>query len=67
MAEIYRQIKRLPLKPIRSNLIRLEEGEKLFLASRPHFLYREKHYPNMRIFGFGRAFLTDRRFTFTVG
>jgi hypothetical protein len=64
VAEIYRQIKRLPLKPIRSNLIRLEEGEKLFLASRPHFLYREKHYPNMRIFGFGRAFLTDRRFTF---
>jgi len=64
VAEIYRQIKRMPLKPIHSNLIRLEEGEKLYLVSRPHFLFREKRYPNLRIFGFGRAFLTDRRFTF---
>jgi len=64
VAEIYRQIKSMPLKPIRSNLIRLEKGEKLYLVSRPHFLYREKFYPNLRIFGFGRAFLTDRRFTF---
>jgi len=64
VAEIYRQIKVMPLKPIRSSLIRLEEGEKLYLVSRPHFLYREKRYPDLRIFGFGRAFLTNRRFIF---
>lgn len=64
VAEIYRQIKVMPLKPIRSSLIRLEEGEKLYLVSRPHFLYREKLYPDLRIFGFGRAFLTNRRFIF---
>ena len=64
VAEIYRQIKAMPLRPTRSSLIRLEEGEKLYLVSRPHFLYRERQYPNLRIFGFGRAFLTDRRFIF---
>jgi 1-acyl-sn-glycerol-3-phosphate acyltransferase len=64
VAEIYRQIRVMPLKPIRSNLIQLEQGEKLFLVSRPHLLYRERRYPNLRIFGFGRAFLTDRRFIF---
>jgi 1-acyl-sn-glycerol-3-phosphate acyltransferase len=63
-AEIYRQIKGMPLKTIRSNLIRLEEGEKLYLVSRPHPLYRERRYPKLRILGFGRAFLTDRRFIF---
>jgi 1-acyl-sn-glycerol-3-phosphate acyltransferase len=64
VAEIYRQIKGMTLKPIRSNLIDLEEAEELYLVSRPHLLYRERRYPNLRIFGFGRAFLTDRRFTF---
>jgi 1-acyl-sn-glycerol-3-phosphate acyltransferase len=64
VAQIYRQIKNMPLKPIRSNLISLEEGEMLYLVSRPHLLYRERRYPNLRIFGYGRAFLTDRRFTF---
>ncbi len=64
VAELYRLIKSMPLKPIHSNLIRLEEGEKLYLVSRPHFLYRERQYPDLRIFGFGRAFLTDRRFIF---
>jgi 1-acyl-sn-glycerol-3-phosphate acyltransferase len=64
VADTYRQIKVMPLKPIRSSLLRLEEGEKLYLVSRPHFLYREKRYPDLRIFGFGRAFLTSRRFIF---
>jgi len=64
VAEIYRQIKVMPLIPIRSGLIHLEEGEKLYLVSRTHFLYREKQYPDLRIFGFGRVFLTDRRFIF---
>jgi 1-acyl-sn-glycerol-3-phosphate acyltransferase len=63
-AELYGQVKTMPLKPIRSSLIQLEAGEKLYLVSRPHFLYREKRYPNLRLFGFGRAFLTDRRFLF---
>ena len=49
-----------PMQPIHSNLLRLEEGEKLYLVSRPHLLYRERQYPKLRIFGFGRAFLTDR-------
>ena len=64
VAEIYRQIKDMPMKPIRSNLIRLQVAEKLYLVSRPHFLYREREFPDLRIFGFGRAFLTDRRFVF---
>jgi 1-acyl-sn-glycerol-3-phosphate acyltransferase len=64
VAELYRQIKAMPIKPIRSNRIQLEEGEMLYLISQPHFLYRERQYPDLRIFGFGRAFLTDRRFIF---
>jgi hypothetical protein len=64
VAEIYRRIKDIALKPIPSNWIRLEEEEKLYLVSRPQFLYREKQFPDLRIFGFGRAFLTDRRFVF---
>jgi 1-acyl-sn-glycerol-3-phosphate acyltransferase len=64
VAEIYRQIKVMPLIPIRSSLIGLQRGEKLYLVSQPHYLYREKQYPDLRIFGFGRAFLTDRRFIF---
>jgi 1-acyl-sn-glycerol-3-phosphate acyltransferase len=64
VAEVYRQVREMPLKAIRSNLIELDRGEKLYLVSRPHLLYREKQYPYLRIFGYGRAFLTDRRFTF---
>jgi 1-acyl-sn-glycerol-3-phosphate acyltransferase len=64
VAELYKQVKAMPLNTIRSSLIQLESGEKLYLVSRRHFLYREKLYPDLRIFGFGRAFLTDRRFVF---
>lgn len=64
VADLYRQIRAMPLNPIHSTLIELEQGEQLYLVSRPHFLYREKLYPALRIFGFGRAFLTDRRFVF---
>jgi 1-acyl-sn-glycerol-3-phosphate acyltransferase len=64
VAQLYQQIKAMPLNTIHSSLIQLENGEQLYLASRPHFLYREKSYPELRIFGFGRAFLTDRRFVF---
>ena len=64
VADLYRQIKTVPLNPIHSSLIELEEGEQLYLVSRAHFLYRQRSYPDLRIFGFGRAFLTDRRFVF---
>jgi hypothetical protein len=64
VAELYQQIKAMPLTVIHSSLIQLDDDEKLYLVSRPHFLYREKSYPDLLIFGFGRAFLTDRRFVF---
>jgi 1-acyl-sn-glycerol-3-phosphate acyltransferase len=64
VAQLYRQIKAMPLNTIHSSLIQQESGEQLYLVSRPHFFYREKSYPELRIFGFGRAFLTDRRFVF---
>ncbi|UCF96902.1 MAG: 1-acyl-sn-glycerol-3-phosphate acyltransferase [Spirochaetaceae bacterium] len=63
-AAVYRRIRSFPLKPIAASPLSLQEGEKLFLASRPHFLYREKQFPDLRLIGFGRAFLTDRRFIF---
>jgi 1-acyl-sn-glycerol-3-phosphate acyltransferase len=64
VAELYRRIRSMPLKPIRSTLLSLDDKEKLYLVSRPHLLYREKRYPNLRLLGFGRAFVTDRRFVF---
>ncbi len=64
VAEWYRRIRALPLTPIRSALVRLEPGEKLFLVSRAHFLFREKRFPRLRLFAFGRALLTDRRLLF---
>jgi 1-acyl-sn-glycerol-3-phosphate acyltransferase len=64
VAELYRRIKSIPIKPIRSSLLSLDGKEELYLVSRPHLLYREKRYPNLRLLGFGRAFLTDRRFIF---
>ena len=64
VAEWYRRIRDLPLTPIRSALVRLDPGEKLFLVSRAHFLFREKRFPRLRLFAFGRALLTDRRLLF---
>ncbi len=64
VAEWYRRIRVFPLAPIRSALVRLEPGEKLFLVSRAHFLFREKRFPGLRLFAFGRALLTDRRLLF---
>jgi len=64
VAQLYQQIRAMPLNTIPSSLIQLESGEQLYLVSRPQFLYREKVYPKLRIFGFGRAFLTDRRIVF---
>ena len=64
VAEWYRRIRDLPLTPIRSALAPLNPGEKLFLVSRAHFLFREKRFPRLRLFAFGRALLTDRRLLF---
>jgi len=64
VAEHYRAIRDLPLVPIRTLMLRLEEGEKLYLVSRAHFLFREKRFPRLRLHAFGRAFLTDRRLLF---
>jgi 1-acyl-sn-glycerol-3-phosphate acyltransferase len=63
-AELYRQIKKLPPRPIRSSLLPLEGDETLYLVSRPYFVYREKRYPNLRLLGLGRAFLTNKRLVF---
>jgi 1-acyl-sn-glycerol-3-phosphate acyltransferase len=64
VAEWYRRIRELPLTPMGSSLVRLEPGEKLFLVSRAHFLFRERRFPRLRLFAFGRALLTDRRLLF---
>jgi 1-acyl-sn-glycerol-3-phosphate acyltransferase len=64
LAAMYARVKALPLKPIRSNLIHLEPDEPLFLVSRPHLMYRQRNFPRLRLYGFGRAFLTARRFIF---
>ncbi len=64
VAELYRSIRSLPLPAIRSSLLPLEEGETLYLVSRPHLLFWERRFPHLRIHGLGRAFLTDRRLLF---
>jgi 1-acyl-sn-glycerol-3-phosphate acyltransferase len=64
VAELYARVREMPLRPIRSNLIRLDPGEELYLVSRPHLMYRQRRFPRLRLFGFGRAFLTGRRFIF---
>ncbi|MBN1837127.1 MAG: 1-acyl-sn-glycerol-3-phosphate acyltransferase [Spirochaetales bacterium] len=64
LAELYARIRSMPLRPIRSSLIRLDADEKLFLVSRTHLLYSQRRFPRLRLFGLGRAFLTDRRFIF---
>jgi 1-acyl-sn-glycerol-3-phosphate acyltransferase len=64
VAQVYQQIKAVPLTTIHSSLFQPGEDERLYLVSRPHLLYRERTYPRLRIFGHGRAFLTDKRFVF---
>jgi 1-acyl-sn-glycerol-3-phosphate acyltransferase len=64
VAEWYRRIRELPFAPILSPLASLPPGEKLYLVSRAHFLFREKRFPRLRLYAFGRAMLTDRRLLF---
>lgn len=55
----------MPLNPIRSELrLGLASDEQIFLISRPRFLFTQEKFPNLRVFAFGRAFLTSRRLVF---
>lgn len=61
----YERIKSMPLTPIRSEArLGLAPGEQIYLISRPHFIFMQEKFPNLRVFAFGRAFLTDRRLLF---
>jgi 1-acyl-sn-glycerol-3-phosphate acyltransferase len=65
LPDYYARIRDLPLLPIRTEIrIGLVPGEKLYLISRPRFLMKQEVFPNLRVFAFGRAFLTDRRLIF---
>lgn len=65
LADLYARIRAMPLAPIRPvPWLRLAEGEHLYLASRPRFLLMQERFPNLRVFAFGRAFLTSRRLVF---
>jgi 1-acyl-sn-glycerol-3-phosphate acyltransferase len=64
VAEWYRYIRDLPLVPIHTHLLKLEEEEQLYLVSRAHFLFRERRFPRLRLYAFGRVLLTGRRLLF---
>ena len=65
LADLYARIRRMPLTPIRPvPWLALAKGEQLYLASRPRFLFKQEQFPNLRVFAFGRAFLTSRRLVF---
>jgi 1-acyl-sn-glycerol-3-phosphate acyltransferase len=62
---LYERIASMPLTPIRSQVkLGLAEGEPVLLISRPRFLFTQERFPHVRVFAFGRAFLTDRRLVF---
>jgi 1-acyl-sn-glycerol-3-phosphate acyltransferase len=61
----YARIKAMPFTPIRTEArLTLAQGEQVYLISRPHFLFRQDKFPNLRRLAFGRAFLTDKRLLF---
>ena len=61
----YRQVSTMPFTPIRTEVrLGLAPGEEIFLISRPRFLFKQETFPNLRVFAFGRAFLTDQRLVF---
>jgi 1-acyl-sn-glycerol-3-phosphate acyltransferase len=65
LPDYYTRIKAMPLAPIRTELrLGLEDGERLLMISRPRFLFKQEVFPNLRVFAFGRLFLTDRRLIF---
>ncbi len=61
----YEHIRSMPFSPIRSQVrLGLGPGEHVLLISRPRFLFIQEKFPNLRVFAFGRAFLTDERLVF---
>jgi 1-acyl-sn-glycerol-3-phosphate acyltransferase len=61
----YEHISTMPLTPIRSEVrLGLAPDEHILLISRPRFLFKQERFPNVRVFAFGRAFLTNRRLIF---
>jgi 1-acyl-sn-glycerol-3-phosphate acyltransferase len=61
----YARIKAMPFTPIRTEArLNLAPAEEVYLISRPHFLFRQDKFPNLRRLAFGRAFLTSRRLLF---
>ena len=61
----YEHISTMPLTPIRSEIrLGLAPGEQILLISRPRFLFTQERFPNLRVFAFGRAFLTNQRLIF---
>jgi 1-acyl-sn-glycerol-3-phosphate acyltransferase len=61
----YKHISAMDFTPIRSEVrLGLGPGERIFLISRPRFLFKQEAFPNLRLFAFGRAFLTNRRLVF---
>ncbi|HET6485187.1 MAG TPA: lysophospholipid acyltransferase family protein [Spirochaetia bacterium] len=65
LADYYDRVRSMPLTPIRSELrLGLAPGERIFLISRPRFLFKQERFPNLRVFAFGRAFLTSERLLF---
>lgn len=61
----YDRIKSMPFTPIRSQVrLGLRADEHVLLISRPRFLFIQERFPNLRVFAFGRAFLTDQRLVF---
>jgi 1-acyl-sn-glycerol-3-phosphate acyltransferase len=61
----YEHISTMPLAPIRSEVrLGLAAEEHIVLISRPRFLFIQERFPNLRVFAFGRAFLTTRRLIF---
>jgi 1-acyl-sn-glycerol-3-phosphate acyltransferase len=65
LSQHYARIKTMPFSPIRSEArLGLAAGEQIYLISRPHFLFKQEKFPNLRVLAFGRAFLTNRRLLF---
>jgi 1-acyl-sn-glycerol-3-phosphate acyltransferase len=65
LPEYYHSITSMPLSPIRTEVkLGFAPEENLYLISRPHFLFKQEKFPNLRVLAFGRAFLTNRRLIF---
>lgn len=61
---LYEHIRNMPLRSIQSGLVELDEGEQLYLISRPKVLQKERRFPYFMPLAFGRLFLTSQRLLF---